>query len=101
MAQFLREVAFIISLTSLTIISYGALIAIILFIKNEFGRITGKFQHYDISRIRLVLGVYLLLGLEFLIASDIIRTILDPTIQDLIILGGIVVIRTVLTYFLN
>lgn len=97
----LENIAFGISIVSLCIIAYGSLIAIILFLKNEISRLTGKYDMKKISVIRLDLGYYLLLGLEFLIASDIIRTILDPTDQDLIILGGIVVIRTVLNYFLN
>lgn len=36
-----------------------------------------------------------------LIASDIIETILNPSTQDIIILGGIVVIRTAISYFLG
>lgn len=44
---------------------------------------------------------YLLLGLEFLIASDILKTVLEPTMNELIILGGIVVVRTILSVFLN
>lgn len=46
-------------------------------------------------------GSYLLLGLEFLIAADIIHTIFTPTLQKLAVLGGIVAIRTVINYFLN
>jgi uncharacterized membrane protein len=42
-----------------------------------------------------------LFALEFLIAADIIQTILKPTSQDLIELGGVVLIRVVLSYFLN
>ncbi len=61
---------------------------------------TGK---KDISHnaIRYRLGVYLLLGLEFLVAADIIETIFKPTLEQLAILGGIVIIRTFLNYFLN
>jgi uncharacterized membrane protein len=51
--------------------------------------------------LRLHLGSYLLLGLEILVAADIIRTVLSPTIEELILLGSIVAIRTVLNYFLS
>ena len=44
---------------------------------------------------------YLLLGLEFLIASDILKTVVDPTLDELAILGGVVIVRTVLSVFLN
>ena len=47
------------------------------------------------------LGSYLLLGLEFLIAADIIKTIQRPTLEEMAILGSIVVIRTVISYSLN
>ena len=36
-----------------------------------------------------------------MIASDITRTINEPTYQELIILGSIVVIRTIIAHFLN
>ena len=55
----------------------------------------------DRKRLRHVLGYYLLLGLEFLIAADIIDTLMKPSVQDLIVLGAIVLIRTVISYSLN
>ncbi len=55
----------------------------------------------DIRSIRCYLGTYLLLGLEIMIVADIIKTVLNQTTQELIFLGGIVVIRTLLSYFLN
>ena len=83
---FLNTLATIISVTSLLIVTYGALIGVISFFRNELKRLT---------------GTYLLLGLEFLIASDILKTVLEPTLNELAILGGIVVLRTVLSVFLN
>jgi len=47
------------------------------------------------------MGEKLVLGLEFFLAGDIVQTIVVPTWESLAILGGIVVIRTVLVYFLN
>lgn len=61
---------------------------------------TGK-THITHNSIRYNLGVYLLLGLEFLVAADIIETIFKPSLEQLTILGGIVIIRTFLNYFLN
>lgn len=85
---------------SFSIMIYGALIAILMFLKNEFSRFSGNFRLTVLSRIRLDFGNYILLGLEFLIAADIIETILKPTSQELIELGGIVLIRILLSYFL-
>jgi len=42
-----------------------------------------------------------LLGLEILIAADIIDTLMKPSVQDLIVLGAIVLIRTVISFSLN
>ena len=51
---------------------------------------------YEQSRIRL--GRTLLLSLEVLVAADLIRTITSqPSIEDALILGLIVVIRTILS----
>ena len=78
LTQFLNLLATIISVISLLIVTYGALIAIISFIINELKRITGAYTPTNIRKLRAVFGTYLLLGLEFLIASDIlIRTILS------------------------
>ena len=64
-------------------------------IKNK--TLSGK----NIKAIRCYMGTYLLLGLEIMIVADIIKTVLNQTTEELIFLGGIVVIRTILSYFLN
>jgi uncharacterized membrane protein len=47
------------------------------------------------------IGNSLLLGLEFLVAADIIRTVaLDPTLQSVALLGLLVLIRTFLSWAL-
>jgi uncharacterized membrane protein len=51
--------------------------------------------------VKMYLGSYVLLSLEVLIASDIIETILNPSIEDILILAGVVVIRTAISYFLG
>ena len=47
------------------------------------------------------LGVWLLLGLEFELGADIIRSAISPTWEQLGQLGAIAVIRTFLNYFLE
>ncbi len=47
------------------------------------------------------IGNSLLLGLEFLVAADIIRTVaLSPTLQNIVVLGVLVLIRTFLSWSL-
>ena len=52
-------------------------------------------------KIRIKLGHYLVLALEFLVAKDILESIVNPSYQELITLWAIVTIRTVLSYFTN
>ena len=91
---FLNTLATIISVTSLLIVTYGALIGVISFFRNELKRLTGNYSITNIRKLRAVFGTYLLLGLEFLIASDILKTVLEPTLNEL-------AMRTVLSVFLN
>ena len=54
------------------------------------------------SSYRQDIGRAILLGLEFLIAGDIIRTVVvAPTIQNVLVLGLIVLIRTFLSMSLQ
>ena len=101
LTHFLDLLAVVISVTSLLIVTYGALIGIISFLKNEIRRFTGGYSITNIRKLRATFGTYLLLGLEFLIASDILKTVLEPTLNELALLGGIVVLRTILSVFLN
>jgi uncharacterized membrane protein len=56
-------------------------------------------QHYDNYKIRI--GRSLLLGLEVLVAADIVKTIaLDLTFESLGLLAGLVLIRTFLSWTL-
>ncbi len=55
-----------------------------------------------VSNFRSSLGRSILLGLEFLVAADIINTVaIQPTLQSLAILAGIVLIRTFLSFSLE
>jgi uncharacterized membrane protein len=53
------------------------------------------------NRLRLEFGGWLALALEFQLASDIVKTTVAPTYENLIQLGAIAVIRTFLNYFLS
>ena len=101
MEDIFYEISKAVEIASFAIMLYGALLAVILFVKNEFSRLSGKFWLDALNSIRLDFGYYILLGLEFLIAADIIETILKPTNEELIQLGGIVAIRILLSYFLT
>lgn len=54
----------------------------------------------SLREVRIAIGEKMALGLDFFLAGDIIQTIVIPSKESLTILGGIVVIRTVMAYFL-
>ncbi|MGX7013238.1 DUF1622 domain-containing protein [Vagococcus silagei] len=86
---------------SILILLFGVGKAVIDFIKNEAKQDDRFTNVKNNNRIKLYLGSYILLSLEVLIASDIIETILNPSIEDILILAGVVVIRTAISYFLG
>jgi uncharacterized membrane protein len=53
------------------------------------------------TEVRLFLGRYLALGLEFQLGADILGTAVAPTFAEVELLAAIVVIRTALNYFLS
>jgi uncharacterized membrane protein len=59
-------------------------------------------SHLAYEKVRSTFGRSVLLGLELLVAGDIIRTVaVDPTIDNLLVLGLLVVIRTFLSWSLE
>ncbi|MBI4498171.1 MAG: DUF1622 domain-containing protein [Chloroflexi bacterium] len=54
-----------------------------------------------LPEVRRRLGRGLVLGLEFLIGADVLRTILQPSLQEVAVLGGIILLRTVLALSLD
>lgn len=54
-----------------------------------------------VAKIRCLLGAYLVFGLELMIVSDLLHSVLSRNIEDLYFLGAIVVLRTVIAYFLS
>lgn len=54
-----------------------------------------------VSSLRRSVGLAILLGLELLVAADIVKTLTAPGIEDVLVLAIIVVIRTVLSFALQ
>lgn len=84
-----------IDLAGVAIIAAGALIGVLLF-AHDLSRQKRLIDAY--GRLRTFLGRSLLLGLEFLVAGDIIKTVaIEPTFDSVIVLAIIVLVRTVLS----
>jgi uncharacterized membrane protein len=78
----------------------GALLSLFHFIRQLVGPSTERPRAY--AEMKEGLGRAILVGLELLVAADIIRTIaIEPTIQSVVVLGLIVIIRTFLSWSLE
>lgn len=53
------------------------------------------------KQVWLSFGMWLLLGLEFQLAADVVRTAVSPTWEDIGQLAAIAAIRTLLNFFLE
>jgi uncharacterized membrane protein len=79
------------------IIFAGAVIAFVRFLLVAFRR-----EGMDpFARLRLDLGRFLVLGLEFQLAADILRTAVAPSFTELAQLATVAAIRTALNFFLG
>lgn len=79
------------------VILLGAVIATYYFLKQSHPEGLSAYHHF-----RTNLGRSILLGLEFLVAGDIIGTVaMHPTLEDLAILAAIIAIRTFLSFALE
>ena len=78
------------------VIMIGAVVAIVKFVVALGRRDINQF-----SAVRLTLARFLVLGLEFQLAADVLRTAISPSFEEIGKLAAIATIRTVLNYFLN
>ncbi|WP_205574583.1 DUF1622 domain-containing protein [Indioceanicola profundi] len=95
----LHYAAMLIELAGVAVIAFGILAAVAIF-AMALSRGVGWAKAYHRLRTSLARGI--LLGLEFLVAADIIGTVaVEPTLDNLYALGLIVIIRTFLSFSLE
>ena len=80
------------------VIFIGAAIAFVRFVDAT---VRHRHEPHRFVSVRLGLGRYLALGLEFQLASDVLRTAVAPTLRGIGELAAIAAIRTALNYFLS
>jgi uncharacterized membrane protein len=78
------------------VIMIGAVVATVKFVVALSRRDINQF-----SAVRLTLARFLVLGLEFQLAADVLRTAISPSFEEIGKLAAIAAIRTILNYFLN
>jgi uncharacterized membrane protein len=85
-----------IDIAGVVLIIVGLLIASARYLRS-LSRVTGSYKLF-----RQDIGRAILLGLEVLVAADIIRTVaVTPTLTSVAVLAGIVIIRTFLSFSLE
>lgn len=88
-----------IEILGIAVITKGAITAGMAFFRGWFDAVQALEACYDY---RVQMGQAILLGLEFLVAADIIRTVaVRPTFRSVGILAAIVAIRTFLSFALE
>ena len=91
-----EQVGLVIDAAGVLVVVVGIVVAAIRLLTKSSAPI-GKYKQF-----RQDLGRGILLGLEFLVAADIIRTVaVTPTLESVLVLGLIVVIRTFLSLALQ
>ncbi|MDT8387448.1 MAG: DUF1622 domain-containing protein [Thiogranum sp.] len=89
--------------TGLVVDAIGILVIVLgLLIATLRLAISGRQAADPYRRLRQDIGRGILLGLEFLVAADIIRTVaVKPTLEGVLVLGLIVLVRTFLSMALQ
>ena len=102
----MEEIVALIARTAGSLIEAAAVLIVTFGSIDAFGRlmwvvVTPGVTHGERKAIWRRYGMWLLLGLEFELAADIIGSVVSPTWQEVGKLGAIAVIRTFLNYFLE
>ncbi len=102
-AFLVKLIEYIVPVTELlgvAVVTWGSVHGLILLALRARNMLAGKPFPHSLRDIRIAIGEKMALGLDFFLAGDIIGTIVVPSRESLLLLGGIVVIRTVMAYFL-
>ena len=95
----MESIGLVIEVVGVLIVVGGAAIAMAPYLAKL---VTARAGSRDFEIARENLGRAILLGLEFLIAADLIDTVaLDPTFESIAVLGFIVLVRTFLSISLE
>jgi uncharacterized membrane protein len=92
----------VIDIFTVIVIFYGFCYAVFLICEHHVHRLFGKVvPSVSLHKIRVVLWEYLLLSLELFICADVILSVKDPTFEHLLQLSLVVVVRIIISFFLN
>jgi uncharacterized membrane protein len=90
--EVVEAIGLVIDAAGVLVVVGGLLLATLRFVT------VGRREPDGYTQLRHGLGRSILLGLEFLVAADIIRTVaVTPTLEGVLVLGLIVIVRTFLS----
>ncbi|MBI2774742.1 DUF1622 domain-containing protein [Candidatus Dependentiae bacterium] len=78
------------------VITFGAVRSV-----YQLFQMADRKKNVDANQIRLQFGNSVILGLEFMVGADIVGSLVQPDYYNLGLLAILVLIRTILSYFLN
>lgn len=78
------------------VVTLGAARAIVSYVRSFLEN-----DALQIASLRLQLGQSMVMGLEFQVAADILKTALSPTLNEVTLLAALIAVRTALNYFLE
>ena len=99
--QFAGAVALSLEILSVVLIIWGAAHSLFTLVTAHTRESGSVLPSPSGRRAFLMLGRYLLLGLEFTLAADVVHTAIAPSWDDIGKLGSIALIRTFLNFFLE
>lgn len=89
-------VARFLGICGVSIVLYGGLKSILFILEKEILN-----HNFSYNSIRRSFTLKIMVGLEFFVASDLIKTVLEPSLSQIAIVAVIVAIRTVVGHSLN
>ena len=90
----------IIDTTAALIMVLAFVVAVFFYFRITFRKNNGS-HIMQMQLVRCDLGVKLVFALELLIISDLLHSLVSRSLDDMAIVGALVVMRTVISYFLN
>jgi uncharacterized membrane protein len=91
------SLAWVVSAVGVAVIVWGVYCSVLRFIAAETASARGGPPKSDTRPARLPFGNYLLPGLDFLLAGSVIKTLAVPTWQQVAVVAGLGVVRTLLS----
>lgn len=96
----LSSVSLVMACVGVGVIILGAITSVVGFLLGLFRR-SNLEAVQKVNLMRMSLGRSIVLGLEFIVAADVVKTVITPDYYSLGILASLTGIRTILSYFIN